>query len=126
MEYSLFFKYFGFLDNWVGRGLYIIFCGALLNCLDEYHLVTSPEGSNHPRFHSDIFETLRSIITLMLYTCGLLYSSLGLLCIKSLKMRELTIIRKKKQAVIQATKLKEHKYEIEKLLQETESRLQGV
>ena len=131
MEYSSFFKYFGFLDNWVGRGLFILFCGALVHCLDELQSEKSASDGNTVDLsdviaNNQLMQTLRSCISVLLFSCGVLYITLGLLCIKSLKMRELTIIRRKKQAAIQATKLKEHKSEIEKLLRETESRLQGV
>ena len=135
MEYSSFFKYFGFLDNWVGRGLFILFCGAVVHCLDEFQSQKLANNNSNGDVEGEVvdaiannqlIQTLRSFISLMLYSCGLLYIILGLLCIKSLKMRELTIIRRKKQAAIQTTKLKEHKNEIEKLLKETESRLQGV
>ena len=118
MEYPSFFRHFAALESWVGRGLFLVFNAALIGCLEEYRF--------SPVMNSDLFLTCKTAVNIMLYCCGLLYIVLGLLCIRSLKMRELTTIRKKKQAAMQASQLKLHKDEIENLLRETENRLQGV
>jgi hypothetical protein len=118
MENSFLIKYFGFLENWVCRGLFLVFVGALCTTLEEYR--------NAPVFNHHLFTTCRLTISYLLYGCGLTYIILGMLCIRSLKQRELTMIRKRKQAAIQAKHLNEQKSEIEQLLRETESRLQGT
>ena len=57
---------------------------------------------------------------------GCLYFLMGVLCFRELKIRELTQIRRKKQVALQAQQLSAHKSEIEKLLKETESKMQHV
>ena len=118
LEYAPFFRLFGALESWIGRGLFLVFNGALIGCLEEYRL--------SPVLNSPLFVSAKNAVSVLLYVCGTLYMVLGALCFRSLKMRELTAIRKRKQAVMQASQLKEHKVEIELLLRETEHRLQDV
>ena len=99
----------------MARGLFLIFCGALLGCLMEHR--------ESPVLSSAIFGYFRFLSIYVLYVSGTVYILLGLCCARSLKQRELTMIRKKKQAVLQASQLKEQKDEIEALLRETESHL---
>lgn len=117
MEYASFFRYFGALEGWIGRGFFLVFNAALIGCLEEYRL--------SPILNSDLFINSKHAVSVMLYVCGGMYCVLGMLCIRALKVRELTNLRKKKQAAMHASQLKEHKSEIEALLRETESRLQN-
>ena len=78
---------------------------------------------------SEMSSMVASLLTMVagsLCISGVLYFSMGLLCFRELKIRELTQIRRKKQVALQAEQLSAHKNEIEILLKETETKMQHV
>ena len=75
---------------------------------------------------SSMVESLLTMVAGSLCISGVLYFSMGLLCFRELKIRELTQIRRKKQVALQAEQLSAHKNEIEILLKETETKMQHV
>lgn len=83
-----FFHRFSFLESWVGRGLFLILCGSVMLVIEE-----------HRRQGWQV--SACSIIAAALGISGILYFSMGLLCFRELKMREMTIIRRKKQVQLQ-------------------------
>lgn len=112
-ESSTFFARFSILESWVGRGLFLILCACIMLVL---------EANQESKF----LNTATFIISGCLAFSGCLYFNMGLLCFRELKIRELTQIRRKKQVALQAQQLSAHKSEIEKLLKETESKMQNV
>eukprot|EP01041_Mallomonas_annulata_P011837 gene11837-24817_t len=109
-EWIAFFRQFTFLESWIGRGLFLILCSSIMLSV------------SHPK--NDVLQHLRIGIAFVMGLVGLLYFSMGLLCFRHLKIRQLTQIRKKKQVHLQAQQLSQHKSEIEKLLRETESKME--
>ena len=75
---------------------------------------------------SSMVASLLAMVAGSLCISGVLYFSMGLLCFRELKIRELTQIRRKKQVALQAEQLSAHKNEIEILLKETETKMQHV
>ena len=73
-----------------------------------------------------LIQSLLQVVAGSLCISGVLYFSMGMLCFRELKIRELTQIRRKKQVALQAEQLSAHKNEIEILLKETESKMQNV
>jgi len=111
-EWVAFFRHFSFLESWIGRGLFLVLCASIMISVD------------HPR--NDLLHHFRIGVALIMMSVGLLYLSMGLLCFRHLKIRQLTQIRKKKQVHLQAQQLTAHKSEIERLLQETQSKMESV
>ena len=108
-EQQSFFQRFSFLESWVGRGLFLVLCGCIMIVLDD-----------------DSLSTIHTLVAGSLCISGVLYFSMGMLCFRELKIRELTQIRRKKQVALQAEQLSAHKNEIEILLKETETKMQNV
>ena len=113
-EQQAFFQRFSFLESWIGRGLFLVLCGSIMIVL---------EGESEM---SSMVESLLTMVAGSLCISGVLYFSMGLLCFRELKIRELTQIRRKKQVALQAEQLSAHKNEIEILLKETETKMQHV
>ena len=123
-----FFSKFGMLENWLGRGLFLLFCAALVKTLGCPSQLTATGSTGlHPAFGPAsvrLLDGIQSLCFFLLNSLGLLYLTMGVLCIRSIKLREMNQIKKKKQALLQAQRLNEHKTEIENLLKETESKMQ--
>ena len=113
-EQQAFFQRFSFLESWIGRGLFLVLCGSIMIVL---------EGESEM---SSMVASLLTMVAGSLCISGVLYFSMGLLCVRELKIRELTQIRRKKQVALQAEQLSAHKNEIEILLKETETKMQHV
>ena len=113
-EQQAFFQRFSFLESWIGRGLFLVLCGSIMIVL---------EGESEM---SSMVASLLTMVAGSLCISGVLYFSMGLLCFRELKIRELTQIRRKKQVALQAEQLSAHKNEIEILLKETETKMQHV
>jgi len=88
----------------------------------------------HTRTHSDTqtnatqicsLDSFAHALALALGSLGAVYLVLGLLCFRQLRQRQLTTIRRRKQMLLQAQHLSQHKHEIEQLLKETESKMQN-
>lgn len=110
-EWPPFFRLFTFLESWIGRGLFLVLCASIMISVSQ------------PR---NLLRRLCVVVGLLLGVLGLLYLAMGLLCIRQLKIRQLTQIRRRKQVQLQAQQLSAHKSEIERLLQETQSKMQDV
>lgn len=109
-EWAFFFKQFTFLESWIGRGLFLILCSCIML------------SAEHP--DNKLLKSIRGIVGSLLALLGFLYFNMGCMCFRHIKIRQLNQIRKKKQVYLQAQQLTEHKSEIEKLLRETESKME--
>jgi hypothetical protein len=79
-EYASFFRYFAVLESWIGRGLYLILCSAIMIALEI------PEGLVFLR-------SLNKVVSIALGSSGLLYFSLGTLCFREIKLREMMQVK---------------------------------
>ena len=101
------------MDSWVLRGLFLVFNGLMMEVVREQPC----------EFCS--MDAFSRMCGMWLGGIGALYTILGLLCFRQLRQRQLTQIRRKKQMLLQAQHLSQHKSEIEKLLRETETKMQS-
>jgi hypothetical protein len=111
-EFNVIVSYMPFLSTWVGRGIFLIFCG----CIQNISLPTTIEC---------IFETIAVDISLIMMLLGAVYALLGCLCFRYLQERDLNRIKKKKQTILQAQQLSQHKEEVEAMLRRTERQAQS-
>jgi 1,2-phenylacetyl-CoA epoxidase catalytic subunit len=98
------------MDSWVARGLCIAFVG-LLDVLFEH------KGNAH-------FNFWRQSVGGLVISVGCVYTGLGLLCFRQLKTVAVTKIKRQKIMKEEVHHLTAQKMEIERLLADTESKLQ--
>jgi len=110
-EWPSFFLVFGFLESWVGRGLFLGFNGVLAMAYAHDRAAT---------------ELLRYVAGLYTLAMGVVYLALGVLCFRQLKIRQLTRIRRKKHMTAQVQQLHAHRSEIDKLLETTQLQMQKL
>lgn len=103
-------KLCAFLDSWLLKGFYISFTGTLLLAF---------EHDSAP-----LLDLWRDIVGFVLISAGVLYVTLGALCFHQLRSYQLGKIRRKKLMRQELSTLSAQKQEIEKLLADTESKLQ--
>ncbi len=99
-----------FTDSWVARGLCIAFVG-LLDVLFDHH------GFGY-------FNFWRHVVGYSVIGVGCVYTGLGLLCFRQLKTVALTKIKRQRFMKDEVHHLTAQKIEIERLLADTESKLQ--
>jgi len=127
-EWPAFFRLFTFLESWIGRGLFLVLCACIIIAVHQpTHTQSHYDTQSHSSSsQSSVLRTPCVVVGAVLGALGLLYLALGLLCIRQLKTRQLNQIRRRKQVQLQAQQLSAHKSEIERLLQETQSKMQSV
>ncbi|CAM9624985.1 unnamed protein product [Hapterophycus canaliculatus] len=110
-EMTMLLRYCAFLESWMLKGFYISFVGTLLLAFD------------HSGMALDVWRRVGGFI---LIATGVLYVTLGALCFRQLKLRQLGKIRQKKVMRQELLSLSTQKEEIEKLLADTESKLEQL
>lgn len=117
-ESTSIFSQFSFLQSWVSRGLFLFFLASMQIIIYDTSLYNGCQNS--------VIDKSQLVTSGAIMLLGALYFALGLCCFNQLRQRQLTQIRKRKQAQMQAQSLSAHKNEIEKLLQETERKMQNL
>eukprot|EP00903_Cladosiphon_okamuranus_P009181 g8769.t1 len=108
-ETSILLKHCAFLESWMLKGLFISYVGTLLLAFE----------------HSGwLLEVWRVVGGYILIASGVLYFMLGALCFRQLRSYQLSKIRRKKVMRQELLSLSTQKQEIEKLLADTESKLE--
>lgn len=110
LELPIVLSHAAFMDSWVARGLCIAFVG-LLDVLFDHN------GHGH-------FNFWRHVVGYLVIGVGSVYTALGLLCFRQLKTVAVTKIKRSKIMKEEVHHLTAQKMEIERLLQDTESKLQ--
>mmetsp|Transcript_33789 Transcript_33789/g.44573 ORF Transcript_33789/g.44573 Transcript_33789/m.44573 type:complete len:196 (+) Transcript_33789:225-812(+) len=105
------FRLVGILESWVFRGLFLTFVAALLLVFDDRSL-------------NKMFEMFRHLTSYTLLVCGALYCLGGAFCIRQIHSKQLWSIQKKTALHKEKEYLQKRKVEIEKLLGDTEVKLQ--
>ena len=123
------------LESWIARGLCYGFVG-LLDLLFEHRdkeNTPRPDGSSHSPTPPEVPSSLpyliifwRNITGILVITSGALYFIFGSCCFRRLK--GFTILKMKRQKVMkqEMSYLNAQKMEIERLLSDTESKLQSL
>eukprot|EP00611_Tribonema_gayanum_P009492 TRINITY_DN19297_c0_g1_i1.p3 TRINITY_DN19297_c0_g1~~TRINITY_DN19297_c0_g1_i1.p3 ORF type:complete len:102 (+),score=33.11 TRINITY_DN19297_c0_g1_i1:583-888(+) len=75
IEWRGFMRLFGFLENWVARGLTYAFVG----------LITWDQGSDY----GTVFGAINQTVAFMMIGAGAFYALLGMACMKTVKEAEL-------------------------------------
>jgi len=115
-ESPRFFSWFGILESWLGRGLFAIFTGALLNTLHREHV----EDENA----DGVLWVVVQMATVLLLVVGALYSIFGALCLKLIKENKIQQMQRRENIRHEKAELEMRRNEIESMLQETELKLQ--
>lgn len=121
-EWTRLFSWFGFLEAWIGRGFTNILCGVLILVFED--TVSSTDGEAEGGAARTWL--LRTVSGHFLTAMGIIYVVGGVLCLKRIKERHLSKIRKRDQALVQKQELETRKHEIEMLLRDTESQLEKI
>jgi len=100
-----------FLESWVLRGLFVAFVGVV-DLLFDYERYS-------------FLDALRVWTGCFLLGAGLLYTAMGALCFRQLKLWAVKRIRKKKLMKAEVQHLSAQKEEIERLLADTSSKLEA-
>lgn len=110
LELPFVLSHAAFMDSWVARGLCIAFVG-LLDVLFDH------SGHGH-------FNFWRHVVGYLVIAVGCIYTGLGLLCFRQLKIVAVTKIKQQKIMKEEVSHLSFQKMEIERLLADTESKLE--
>lgn len=116
------------LESYFVRGGYLLFCGSLQLLLVE-NCSSSSIVRGRTSSAADMatkFLDMANAIAIAMNALGVIYIALSLCCVLSFKQQSLANIRKKKQALLQERKLRQHKSEVELLLLETEKRVSAL
>ncbi|CAN0487269.1 unnamed protein product [Ectocarpus sp. 12 AP-2014] len=108
-EVVLLLRYCAFLESWVLKGFFISFVGTLLLAFEHGGI---------------LLDLWRRIGGFILIATGVLYVMLGALCFRQLRSYQLGKIRRKKMMRQELLSLSTQKEQIEKLLADTESKLE--
>ncbi|CAM9817046.1 unnamed protein product [Pylaiella littoralis] len=108
-EVAILLRYCAFLESWLLKGFYISFVGTLLLAFDH---------------NGTLQDVWRRVGGFVLISTGVLYVVLGALCFRQLRSYQLGKIRQKKVMKQELVSLSTQKAEIEKLLADTESKLE--
>lgn len=111
-ELSWFSSQMVLMDSWIVRGAWVAFVG-LLNTVFE-----------HPDHQH--FDLWRRLVGWYLVCVGGLYAVLGLLCFRRLKVLAVTKLKRQKAMKEEVHHLTAQKLEIERLLADTESKLEDL
>mmetsp|Transcript_13832 Transcript_13832/g.16475 ORF Transcript_13832/g.16475 Transcript_13832/m.16475 type:complete len:181 (+) Transcript_13832:57-599(+) len=111
LEFSIILSHAAFTDSWVARGLCIAFVG-LLDVLFDHQ--------------DNDFDGYRHAVGFLVIAVGVVYTSLGLLCFKQLKTAAVAKSKRQKLMKEEVHHLTAQKIEIERLLADTESKLQSL
>lgn len=112
LELPFVLSHAAFMDSWVARGLCIAFVG-LLDVLFDHQGAAGPN-----------LDFWRHLVGYLVMCVGSVYTALGLLCFRKLKAVALTRIRREKIMKEEVHHLTAQKLEIERLLADTESKLE--
>eukprot|EP00752_Nemacystus_decipiens_P003014 g2795.t2 len=108
-ETAVLLKYCAFLESWILKGLFISYVGTILLAFE------------HSEWMLDVWRVVGGYI---LIASGVVYFMLGALCFRQLRSYQLSKIRRKKVMRQELLSLSTQKQEIEKLLADTESKLE--
>lgn len=119
-EMRAFFRFLPSLESWICRGIFLIFEGVLIEAsllLDNHaHVATD----NHA------LKYMNQSISFYLIFSGGIYFIMGVLCFHKLKIYQLGKAKRKKLMQAEMGFLSAQKEEIERLLVDTESKLQNL
>mmetsp|Transcript_64993 Transcript_64993/g.89310 ORF Transcript_64993/g.89310 Transcript_64993/m.89310 type:complete len:209 (-) Transcript_64993:461-1087(-) len=111
-EIRAFFRFLPSLESWICRGIFLIFEGVLIQAcmlLDNHAL-----------------RYMNQCISVYLVFSGGIYFTMGVLCFHKLKVYQLGKAKRKKLMQAEMSFLSAQKEEIERLLVDTESKLQNL
>lgn len=119
------------LESYFVRGSFLLFCGSLQLLIVENCGASgsSSAGSDSSSAGADMSEKvldIANVIAIAMNALGVIYIVFAFCCVKSITEQSLANIRKKKQALLQEKKLRQHKSEVELLLLETEKKVQKL
>lgn len=106
-----------FTDSWVARG----FCIAFVGLLDVLFDHEDDEGNV-----DNGFEVYTHAVGMLVISVGVTYTGLGLLCFRQLKTAAMAKLKRQKSMKDEVHHLTAQKIEIERLLADTESKLQSL
>lgn len=110
------YQHIQFLDSWILRGSFLTFAGSL-------SLLTASHCSNmEPSLEASV--QLFSLCGLIVV--GLLYLIMGLIGLQAYKSNQELQLKRRRQIVLQAQSLSQHKDEVERLLKQTEMKIQRL
>lgn len=112
MGHPQMFRMLGILESWMFRGLYLSFVAALLMCFG-----TSGNG---------FFDMVRLGTGYALLGCGVFYFLSGVLCLRQVYSKTLWSLQRKTALHQEKEYLQKRKSEIEKLLGDTEVKIQHL
>jgi len=120
LEWTIFTSQFRYMESWIGRGLHMIFAGILL-------LADNDKARNDTvEDESSVLLDAVKVSGIALEVLGVVYFGLGLTCFRKLRERQLLSIRKKIEARKARSDLVARKHEIERLLADTEDKLEKL
>lgn len=110
------YQHIQFLDSWILRGSFLTFAGSL-------SLLTASNCSNmEPNLEASVqLFSLSGLIVL-----GIMYFLMGLFGLQTYKSTQELQLKRKRQIVLQAQSLNQHKDEVERLLKQTEMKIQKL
>jgi hypothetical protein len=119
-----------FFESWVARGLCFSFVGLLDLLFDHEHdagdSALAVEGSPSSSSSQYLIIFWRNIVGALVIFAGLSYFSLGIFCFRRLKTLAIGKIKRQKIMKEEVHHLTAQKMEIERLLADTESKLQSL